>query len=81
MGSTFTEPDAVLEDLPYPEGHPTLDLWPTIGRAFRLGRSATFEANRRGEFPFPVWRIGRRLVAPTAGVRAALGMPIERPND
>jgi predicted DNA-binding transcriptional regulator AlpA len=53
---------------------PTMPLWPAVGELFGLGRSATFDAARRGEFPFPVWRIGRRLVCPTARVHQALGL-------
>lgn len=60
--------------LPLPEEQPTVPLWPTVGRLFHLGRTATFAANKRGEFPFPVWRIGNRLVAPTAAVRHAFGL-------
>jgi hypothetical protein len=51
-----------------------MPLWPDVGELFGLGRSATFDAARRGEFPFPVWRIGRRLVCPTARVHQALGL-------
>lgn len=78
-GQIIPSMDAVVESpneeqpaLPLPEEQPTVPLWPTVGRLFHLGRTATFEAHKRGEFPFPVWRIGGRLVAPTASVRREL---------
>jgi hypothetical protein len=74
---TRTEPDETGR-LPFPEERPTVPLWPTVGRQLGLGRTATFEANRRGELPFTVWRIGGRLVVPTAQLRSVLGLP---PND
>jgi hypothetical protein len=49
-------------------------LWPDCGSLLGLGRSATFDAAKRGELPWPVWRIGGRLVCPRALVRAALGL-------
>ena len=57
-----------------------MPLWPTVGRQLHLGRTATFEAHKRGEIPFPVWRIGGRLVCPTAAVRAAFGLPTTCPD-
>lgn len=79
MNDTRTEPDEV--ELPWPEDEPVIRLWPTVGRVLKLGRSATFEANRRGELPWPVWRIGGRDVSPTSAVRAALGLPTKRPDN
>jgi hypothetical protein len=74
-----TDPDGVA--LPWPDDEPVIRLWPTVGQTLKLGRSATFEANRRGELPFDVWRIGGRDVCPTSGVRAALGLPLNRPDN
>jgi hypothetical protein len=64
--------------LPYPEDEVVIPLWPTVGKAMKLGRSGTFDANQRGELPFPVWKIAGKLVSPTAAVREALGLP-QRP--
>jgi hypothetical protein len=80
MVPTRTTPDE-SERLPYPEESATVRLWPDAGRLLRLGRSATFEAHRRGELPFTVWKIGNRLVVPTAQLRAVLGLPTTRPDD
>lgn len=54
----------------------------TVEEAARLlgvGRSLAFDAIRRGDFPVPHFRVGRRIVIPTAGVLAALG--IDHAND
>ena len=74
MDETLAKSDE-LDPLPFPEDQPTIPLWPTVGRQFGLGRTATFEAHKRNEFPFPVWRVGNRLVCPTAAVRLAFGLP------
>jgi hypothetical protein len=66
--------------LPDPAEQPTVPLWPGAGRALGLGRSATFAAHRRGEIPWPVWKIAGRLVCPTAAVRLALGLDGDREN-
>jgi hypothetical protein len=59
---------------------PTMRLWPDCGRLLGLGRTATFDAHHRGEIPWPVWRIGNRLVCPKALVLQALGLDDE-PED
>jgi hypothetical protein len=51
----------------------TVDV-PTAGRCWLLGRDASYAAARRGEFPVPVIRAGRRLVVTRASVIAALGI-------
>jgi hypothetical protein len=51
----------------------TVDLV-TAGRAFRLGKDASYHLARRGEFPVPVLRLGRRLVVTRASVLDALGI-------
>jgi hypothetical protein len=56
--------------LPSPEVEPTVPVWPTAGKACGLGRSATYEAVRRGDIP--VIHLGRRLVVPTAALRRML---------
>jgi hypothetical protein len=66
--------------LPYPDEAPVLKLWPDVGQALGLGRTATFAAAQRGDFPWPIWKISNRLVVPTAAFRAALGLPLTRPS-
>lgn len=46
----------------------------TAGRAFGLGRSATFDVFHRGEFPVDVIKIGKRYVVPRAQILRALGI-------
>jgi hypothetical protein len=65
----MTNPDGVL---PKAEEQPVIDLWPDAGRACRLGRSATYDAAKRGDIP--TIRLGRRVVVPTARLRALLGL-------
>ncbi len=58
----------------------TIDV-PTACRALGLGRTLGYELARRGEFPCPVLRVGRRYLVPTAGVHALLGLgPAARPH-
>ena len=51
----------------------TCDL-PTAGRFWGLGVSASYEAHRRGQFPCPVVKIGKRLRVPTSELLTALGI-------
>jgi hypothetical protein len=60
--------------LPDPTERPTVPLWPDAGQAFGLGRARTFELARRGELPFPVYRLGRSFRVPTAALRRVLGL-------
>lgn len=46
----------------------------TAGRAFGMCRSATFTHYHRGDLPFPVIQIGRRLIVTKADLMAALGL-------
>jgi hypothetical protein len=48
----------------------------TGGSIFGLGRSASYELARRGEFPVPVLRVGHRYRVVTAHIRAALALPL-----
>lgn len=52
-------------------GRAVVDV-PTAGRLLGLGRSAAYEAARRGEIP--TLRIGRRTVVPVARLLALLGV-------
>jgi excisionase family DNA binding protein len=55
---------------------PTVLTVEEAGRLLNLGRSAAYDAVKRGELP--VLRFGRRLVVPTARVLAMLGLDPER---
>lgn len=63
--------------IPDPADQPTVPLWPDVGRALGLGKTRTFELARRGELPFPVYRLGRSFRVPTAAFRRALGLEPE----
>jgi predicted DNA-binding transcriptional regulator AlpA len=54
-----------------PRERPTLSL-PEAAVWLGLGRSAAYDAVRRGDWPTPVLRIGRRLRVPTAAVLRVL---------
>ncbi len=56
-------------------------LWPTAGRAFGLGRSATFELAKRGEFPCRVLRLGGKCLVTRADLFRALGEPVTADSD
>lgn len=64
------------EPLPRAEDEPTVDLWPTAGRALGLGRTATYAAARAGEIP-GLMRIGALYRVATAELRRALGLDQE----
>lgn len=57
--------------IPDPRDRPTLSV-PEAGAYVGLGRSAAFDAARRGELP--TIRFGRRLAVPTALLRQMLGI-------
>jgi hypothetical protein len=44
------------------------------GRPFGLGRDACYDLARRGEFPVPVLRLGRRWVVTRAALLSGLGV-------
>jgi predicted DNA-binding transcriptional regulator AlpA len=56
---------------------PVLDV-PTAGRLLGLGRAASYELVRRGEFPSPVLHLGKQLRVPTAPLLRLLGLLIEQ---
>ena len=60
--------------LPDPEVEPTVDLWPTAGRALGIGRSKTYELADEDAFPVPVIRMGRSFRVPPAPLRRLLGL-------
>jgi helix-turn-helix protein len=60
--------------IPDPEEQPTLSI-PEAGAIFGLSRAASYEAARRQEIP--TIRLGRRILVPTAKLRAMLGLGAE----
>ena len=46
----------------------------TAGSVLGLSRPTTYELAKKGEFPVPVLRMGRKYVVPVAGLLAALGI-------
>ena len=63
-----------MPSFPRPEEQPTMTI-EEAGRWLGLGRSAAYEAAKRGEIP--TIRFGRRLVVPTAGPRRLLQLDEE----
>ena len=57
--------------IPTPEERPTMPV-EEVGETLGIGRSAAYEAVRRGEIPSI--RIGRRVLVPTAALRVLLGI-------
>lgn len=47
-------------------------LWPTAGRAWGMGKTATYEAAARGDFPCQVRRLGNRWVVVTEQLLTSL---------
>ena len=60
--------------IPDPHEQPSVSLWPTAGRLLGMGRSLCYELVARGEFPVPVYRVGRLIRVPTAPLLAFLGL-------
>jgi excisionase family DNA binding protein len=60
-----------MADFPRPEDQPTMSV-EDAGRLCGLGRSAAYEAARRGELP--TIHFGRRVVVPTAALRKLLAI-------
>lgn len=59
------------QGIPKSEDQPLLRI-PEAGAFLNLGRAASYDAARRGDFP--TLRVGRRLFVPTAKFRALLGL-------
>ncbi|MDP9460715.1 MAG: DNA-binding protein [Actinomycetota bacterium] len=55
----------------------TVDLV-TAGAVLGMGRTATYEAQRRGDFPVPVLRLGHRYRVVTAHLQRLLGLDSPR---
>lgn len=60
--------------VPDPREQPVLSV-EEAGRLLGLGRSAAYEAVRRGEIPS--LRLGRRRVVPTASLRRLLALDVD----
>lgn len=50
------------------------NVWPTVGRACGIGRTATFALAAKNELPVPVIRVGRQLRAKRTDLLAFLGL-------
>ncbi len=59
-----------MNKIPHPDEQPTMKLWPEVGEALRLKRSATYAAAQRGQIP--TIRIGGKVLVPTACLRRML---------
>jgi hypothetical protein len=66
---------AIPVRLPDPETQPWLSI-PDAGAVFGLSRAASYQAAQRGEIP--TIRLGKRLLVPTAKLRAMLGLSAAR---
>jgi hypothetical protein len=66
---------AIPVRLPDPETQPWLSI-PDAGAVFGLSRAASYQAAQRGEIP--TIRLGKRLLVPTAKLRAMLGLGAAR---
>jgi predicted DNA-binding transcriptional regulator AlpA len=47
---------------------------PTAGRAFGMSRIHSYELHKKGNFPVPVLKVGKRYRVPTAAILKALGV-------
>ncbi|WP_329490191.1 helix-turn-helix domain-containing protein [Kitasatospora sp. NBC_01246] len=72
---TTTEHTPVLPD---PRVQPTMTV-PEAGRLLGLQKVASYNAARRGDIP--TISVGRRLLVPTAKLRALLGIDAVTPTD
>jgi hypothetical protein len=58
--------------VPTADEQPVMPLWPDAGECLTLGRTATYDAAKRGDIP--TIAIGKRRVVPTDKLRALLGL-------
>ena len=52
----------------------------TAARVLGVSRGLAYSLARRGELPFPILRLGRKIVVPMAGLVRALGLDDEGPT-
>lgn len=50
------------------------DVWPTVGQALDIGRTATYQLAREDALPIPVVRVGRQLRARRSDLLNFLGI-------
>ncbi|KUN12713.1 hypothetical protein AQI96_13045 [Streptomyces canus] len=50
------------------------DVWPTVGEALGIGRTATYQLARDGALPIPCIRVGRQLRAKRSDLLNFLGI-------
>lgn len=53
------------------------DVWPTLGAAFGIGRTATYQLARENALPIPCIRVGRQLRARRSDLLNFLGLTEE----
>jgi hypothetical protein len=51
------------------------------GRCLGLSRTQTYEALKRKDPPFPIIKVGRRIVVPTAPLLRLLGIDVDAADD
>ena len=64
--------------IPDPKERPFLEV-PEAGQIIGLGRSAAYDAARRGEIP--TIQFGRRLLVPTAAIRRMAQLDVDATED
>ncbi|WP_406457050.1 helix-turn-helix domain-containing protein [Streptomyces sp. NBC_01622] len=53
------------------------DVWPTLGAALDIGRTATYQLARDDALPIPIFRVGRQLRARRSDLLNFLGLTEE----
>lgn len=71
MTEPMTDEPLIAAAVPDPAKRPTLTV-PEAARLLRIGRDAAYAAVDRGDVPS--FRLGRRIVVPTAKLLAMLGV-------
>jgi len=66
--------------LPTADEQPTLDLWPTVGKALGIkSRNTAYRAAHSGRLPVRTLQVGVKLVVPTIELRRVLGLDVNGP--
>jgi hypothetical protein len=53
----------------------------TAASIFGLSRTVAYDLLRRGEFPVPTFKVGRRIVVPTAPILRRFGVDVDDDDD